>query len=82
MATRLVRTMSGGSFAAEVTPADVVDRCTRCRVTFREGDQYCTHLAGDRGHAIARIDIAEPAPATTMGAPRSPFVPVFLAPGA
>ena len=84
MATRLVRTSSGGSFAADITPADVVDRCERCRVTYREGDLYCPHLQASYGHEVALLaDRYQTAAAPGTAAPAGPtaaLAAVFRAP--
>lgn len=72
----------------EVTPADVIGRCDRCRRRFREGDLYCEHLAAQFGHPIAWLsdqpEHAGPAPAgpSTHRAAASACTPVFLDPGA
>jgi hypothetical protein len=48
-----VRTAAGSVLSLEVTPADVIGRCDRCRKVFREGDWYCDHMAVRHGHPIA-----------------------------
>ena len=57
-----IRTAAGGILNLPVTPADIVDRCSPCRQTFREGDWYCAHLAAKHGHQIALMaDQGQPA---------------------
>lgn len=81
MPASLVRTPSGG-FVADITPADVVDRCDRCRQTYREGDWFCEHLSARHGHTIARLAVAIRAcpSAAVTSTPATAFAPVFLAP--
>lgn len=79
MPASLVRTPSS-AFVADITPADVVDRCGRCRQTYREGDWFCDHLAAQHGYTIARLATAS---LPSAGAPGGGlFAPLFLAPGA
>jgi hypothetical protein len=84
LSARLVRTVSGGSFAADILPADVVARCERCRVTIREGDWYCDHLEARYGHRTAlladRYGTSTPAGAAPATVGQVPLAAVFLAP--
>lgn len=81
-----VRTAAGGVLSLEITPADVIDRCDRCRKTFREGDLFCDHLAALHGHPIAWLsdqpESAGPRPVPARH-DRGGIVcaPAFLGPG-
>lgn len=81
-----VRTAAGGVLSLEITPADVIGRCDRCRRMFREGDWYCDHLAALRDHPIAwlsdRPEPPGPRPAPPpQGAVGLVCAPSFRCPG-
>lgn len=79
-----VRTAAGGLLSLEITPADVLDRCSRCRVTYREGDLYCSHLQARYGHQVAlladRHQAGTPAAAEPADGGRARLAAVFQAP--
>lgn len=68
MGTVGVRTAAGGVLSLEVTPADVIGRCDRCRTVFREGDWYCAHLAALHGHPLAWLSDQRPDVPAAVGA--------------
>lgn len=67
-----VRTAAGGVLSLEVTPADVVGRCERCRKTYREGDWYCDHLAAVHGHPLAWLSDQRPDVPVAIGSAPEP----------